>query len=1175
MRFPLPSAFVPWLVIAGFQAGVVRAEGWPVECGPSREPMPYRYDAKDWQQIPKNFLEDAPAVVLYTATTHRIEEDGTVETTSHEITRLNGRKGVESLGEYHSISYDPAYQKLVLNEARVLKASGKIVPIEAKHVQLRDVATDYQIYDQDKQLVISFPNLEVGDVYEVRWTVRGKNPEFHGKFFTRYNFGDDTYPTVRDEFHVVLPGKEVLKYAALNGKLDLRVYDFKDRKHYYWRATNRPQLPRDEDRPSKEELRLQVACSTFASWDEVARWKQKLRKDCWKCTPPVRQVVDEVTKGLKTDLEKTRALTHWVRRNVRYLSRGPGGAGYTPHLPHQVLANLFGDCKDQSQLLAVMLREIGLSPYLVTLGTLDDGQVSPEVPSPWGTHALLMVPIARKEYWIDTTITQAAWDYLPRADRDRQAYLTRDAELKLLRTPPMSYHDSRIETTTHLAIRPDGTSRCQRKLVLHGSSALARRDAWLEVPQGERRRLLTAELQDANSRTRLLSMNVDERNLLDFDQPVDAQVVFEIPRHFTGELSKEGSLTDSQVWSRLLAYTLDPDRNVPLQLGGPFESVHKYVLRLPPAYRFDDFPKKQDVASPWGFFKLNVVPDPRDPRLLELVMHTRLEKVRIERQDFAAFQKFHEEVHKAYRVWVNLRPSSDLADAPLLETLLALAPGSDTVSAQVLAKLYIDHERFADARRVLRTACLYHCQDIALWELSVKAAANLAEEEQLYSQMVRIFPKDAKLAIALGATRVKRHDHASARKALEPLAAHESASIRGAAQYQLARSYFQDKQYTPALKHLELAVLADPQVMQEGSASRFKALVHETLGQVQEAIAAYRDALGHDRDSADTLVPLIRLELQAGKNADALDHLRRYSLEAGGDVSGLTRAAEFHLQMGRLEDAFELANRARDLGFNARTQRVLGLVHFRKKDWDKAVFHLDRADADADVLEGLIQSHLAQGDVPAAEKLLEPARMLRGKGETPGLEKTRSLLEQLVQRRELLWKDLALPAEKRASGHGAIQGFLCAELAFQEGRPRDVVAKMLGGSFTEGINLGPALGLRGLLFLEKGLTQKALADAVRALQQKPPDARAHLVRGRIRLDKGDLPGALSDLERAATLSNKQDAHILHWLATALFEAGRKDDALTVQRRAVQLLPQDRELAEQLREIEKAVPKAGI
>lgn len=169
---------------------------------------------------------------------------------------------------------------------------------------------------------------------------------------------------------------------------------------------------------------MQVAFSTFPSWAEVGRWKDKVRADCWECTPAIRKVVQDVTKDLKTPREKAAALTYWVRRRIRYVSAG-AGHGYTPHRPARVLANLFGDCKDQAQLLAVMLQELGLLVWLVTLGAADDGQVLPEVPMPWGTHAILLVQLDGQHHWIDTTAAHAGWDFLPAGDRDRIAYLTR------------------------------------------------------------------------------------------------------------------------------------------------------------------------------------------------------------------------------------------------------------------------------------------------------------------------------------------------------------------------------------------------------------------------------------------------------------------------------------------------------------------------------------------------------------------------------------------------------------------------------------------------------------------------------------------------------------------------------------------------------------------------------
>src|SRR5207302_3175128 len=117
----------------------------------SHEPVAYKYDAANWKTVPPRFLDNAPACVLYAGNTYLVEDDGTIETITHEVTRFNGRKGIEKLGEYRNIVFDPTYQKLTLNEARIHKADGKVVEVEPRSVQLRDVVTDYQVYDRDKQ----------------------------------------------------------------------------------------------------------------------------------------------------------------------------------------------------------------------------------------------------------------------------------------------------------------------------------------------------------------------------------------------------------------------------------------------------------------------------------------------------------------------------------------------------------------------------------------------------------------------------------------------------------------------------------------------------------------------------------------------------------------------------------------------------------------------------------------------------------------------------------------------------------------------------------------------------------------------------------------------------------------------------------------------------------------
>src|SRR5262249_38337211 len=155
--------------------------------------------------------------------------------------------------------------------------------------------------------------------------------------------------------------------------------------------------------------------------------------------------------------------------------------------------------------------------------------------------------------------------------------------------------------------------------------------------------------------SRLSRLSIDEARLRDFDAPASAEVVYEVVRHFTGEPEREGSVSDSKVWAKLLSVNLDYDRSEALDLWAPFDSRHRWVFRLPPSYRLDGVPRQHEVRSKWGTFTLTV----RDggPHEVEVEMHTRLEQERVEPADFDDFRRFHEEVSRFYRVWLNLVPT--------------------------------------------------------------------------------------------------------------------------------------------------------------------------------------------------------------------------------------------------------------------------------------------------------------------------------------------------------------------------------------------------------------------------------------------------------------------------------------------------------------------------------------
>src|SRR5262249_41805899 len=196
-------------------------------------------------------------------------------------------------------------------------------------------------------------------------------------------------------------------------------------------------------------------------------------------------------------------------------------------------------------------------------------------------------------------------------------------------------------------------------------------------------------------------------------------------------------------------------------------------------------------------------------------------------------------------------------------------------------------------------------------------------------------------------------------------------------------------------------------------------------------------------------------------------------------------------------------------------QRILGLIYLGRRDYQKAVFHLDRADLDAQVLEGLIRGYLALGKLREA---MEQAELLgRIKSPTATLTQVHGAVMALKPRRADVLKEWGVPPGADGTWGRAVDALLCAEHAFAEEASAAQVESLLAPAFAESAEVGPAFAFRAWLQVDKGRLARALADAEKAIQLSPKDPRGYYVRGRVRLERAS-EGALADLEKGVTLS---------------------------------------------------------
>ena len=636
-RYPLTVWMALFLLAPAGRAEPPKepAKGNPTEWVLKREPSPawapLPEKPQDASKVPPEWLEEHGAVYLHNSTRLLLSPDGTTTTSSTQIIRLLGRKAIAALGDHRDIVFDPSFEKCALHHAFVVGTDGKRRELESRHCQLRDVVTDFAVYQNDKQAILSFPGLQVGDTVVVQWTTVGKNPEYKGHSFGRFTLGMVGFPTLEEVISLGVPAgrkfRARLKGLALEPSRNTR--DSID--WIEWKAIQLSPLElEDAQSADTRDMEPEISFSTFVSWDEVGKWQANLRPDLWTVTPSIAALIDKILgpdgKNLPPSTKATR-LAHWVKRNIRYLSVGVGHH-FTPHSPGDVLSNRHGDCKDTAQLLVLMMIHAGLKAELASLGVKGDGQVDEEIPSPWATHALVRVTLpgtdgsGPQNKWIDTTEDLSGWDQLNEMDSDRLCYLVGpQGTCRLERTPAAQPKDCQWVILNRLKVRADGSASLNRIVTATGEAAVGYRDAFLEEPPVRRKRYLEEQLQDLASQVTVKGLKVDPANLDLFDAPLRFEIDLELKGLFNPPEDPGDAvalpLTEHIAWDTWFGKKVRfPAGDKPLKQGQPLQVDSTWVVETDKGVTIQDLPEDTKTITPWGSLSRSAQRLPADQKLV-------------------------------------------------------------------------------------------------------------------------------------------------------------------------------------------------------------------------------------------------------------------------------------------------------------------------------------------------------------------------------------------------------------------------------------------------------------------------------------------------------------------------------------------------------------------------------
>ncbi|MEY3901850.1 MAG: hypothetical protein RL189_1156, partial [Pseudomonadota bacterium] len=328
--------------------------------------------------------DEADAIKLKFDTKVTVKKDGTSvtrEKTAYQILTRNGLKDFASL----SLPYNAANTKLRVVGASVV-TKGKKVNVNKKNIEDKPNASGTQGFDTRHRILIAYPNAEIGSIIEYETEEVVFKPTIKGHYYDNFSFG--WYPS-RAGHKITIESESPLRYRLGGPSGYLTVTEKTGKKNTLEAVLNQQAYFDSTGNPSPFGLyTADFPAPTFQVTTEE-NWTTLAAKLQPEYDAALAQLLPEEFKPILESARKERgfiaqanALHAGISKNVRYMGDWRTTDKWLfPRSLKELSETKYGDCKDLSLLLAVMLKSLGYKAELSAIERGGDKYLPMEIPT--------------------------------------------------------------------------------------------------------------------------------------------------------------------------------------------------------------------------------------------------------------------------------------------------------------------------------------------------------------------------------------------------------------------------------------------------------------------------------------------------------------------------------------------------------------------------------------------------------------------------------------------------------------------------------------------------------------------------------------------------------------------------------------------------------------------------
>ncbi|MGE3262071.1 MAG: DUF3857 domain-containing protein [Bacteriovoracia bacterium] len=353
----------------------------------------------------------------------------------------------------------------------------KKIPVRAQHIEIKPLASSGAGFDEQRQVTIAFPDVNVGSHVHYRYRRVIKSPPIQDLFAVQYAVGWGelqrgmilTYESEVPLYYELNDPEQVLE--ATSGKEgDLFTLKIELKKPVYKTVT-------EEDDVNMNAASLPwIAVSTAKDWNSFpvltpSAYEAILDKGE---LPGRFLAIYEKAKLEKKDVDQINSVTSQLAHAVRYVGDWVPVEGLCHPRPLQVVADTgFGDCKDFSTVTATILRKLGFDTHVAWTNRARNWSDAP-IRLPTGTynHAIVYAKKNGREYWVDPTNTTSFAQGVYEDIAGRNALVLDPTNLSPRKISPATANGSLIDIEMNLHFFPKSILKADGNFTLGGRAII-------------------------------------------------------------------------------------------------------------------------------------------------------------------------------------------------------------------------------------------------------------------------------------------------------------------------------------------------------------------------------------------------------------------------------------------------------------------------------------------------------------------------------------------------------------------------------------------------------------------------------------------------------------------------------------------------------------------------------